>query len=429
MKMYGRLISTIILFSIFITLPASAEKLDGIAAVVDKYIILHSELDAQIQLYTLQNRATIDDPAVIDSLKHDFLDRMIEDKILLAVAEKDTAIRVSNQDVETALTAQIDRIKEQFPSEEAFLTQMRSEGLTLKELREQYRDEIRNQLMKEKLIQKELTRIRVSSGEVKQFYESYRDSLPQKPAAVRLSHILVSTTPGKNTLDSLKSYAELIRKKAAEGEDFGLLAKTYSSDPSASNGGDLGWFARGEMVPEFENAAYALQPGQISDVVETQFGFHIIKCEGRKGDKIKASHILIKSSPSEKDLNDKLALADSLFDLIQSGASFDELARSYTDDEISRDSSGQLGWFASADLLPEFVEAIANLEIGQVSGPVASQFGYHLIRLDERREAQTLDLKADYDSIAEMARREKTQKILQGWLKKQSERLYVDKRF
>jgi len=417
-----------IIFILAFSFAAIAETLDGIAAVVDKYIILNSEIDAQLQLYALQNKAPLTDSVLIDSLKNDFLDRMIEDKVLLVMAETDTTISVSNQDIETALTNQIERIKDQFPTEEAFLSQMRSEGLTLKELREQYRDEVRNQILKEKLIQKELARIRISSGEVRKFYDSYRDSLPQKPAAVRLAHILISTAPGQSTLDSLREYVGQIRKKALEGEDFALLAKTYSADPSAASGGSLDWFSRGEMVPEFETAAFNLQPGQISDIVQTQYGFHIIKCDGRRGDKIKASHILINLTPSEADMNSRLAYADSLYTVIQNGADFGQLAASLSDDEVSKDSSGQLGWFASDNLLPEFAEAISGLEVGQVSLPVLSQFGYHIIKLEERRQDEPLNFNDDYDSIAEIAKREKTQKIFQNLLKKESDKLYISKR-
>ena len=222
------------------------------------------------------------------------LDRMIEDKVLLVEAERDTSINVTNKDIEAALTSQIEKIKSQFASEDAFLAQLRAEGLTLKELRAQYRDEVRNQLLKEKFIQQKLEKVHISSGEVKEFYEANRDSLPEKPAGVRLAHILISTTPGQATQDSLFSMPNSSAARRLSGEDFAALAKSYSQDPSAGDGGDLGWFSKGAMVPEFEEAAFALQPGQISDVIQTQFGFHIIKCTGRKEDKIRVSHILIR---------------------------------------------------------------------------------------------------------------------------------------
>lgn len=407
---------------------AGGEVLDRVVAVVDNEIILLSELEGQIQLYALQNQLQIPDQATLDSLKREFLDRMIEDKVLLVEAERDTTISVSNKEVEEALESQIRAIKAQFPSEEAFLRQLRLEGLTLRGLKEQYRDEIKKQLLKDKLIQQKLARILVSSGEVKSFYESHRDSLPEKPAGVKLSHILIGTQPGQSTLDSLRSYAELIRGKALEGEDFILLARTYSDDPSGEKGGDLGWFSRGEMVPEFEKAAFALQPGEISEVVQSQFGFHIIRCTGRKGDRIKASHILVRTIPSKEDMATKRALADSIYQAIMAGADFSALAVKYSDDENSRDDGGNLGWYAADDLLPEFVTALRDLEIDQVSPPVASEFGYHIIRLDDKRPSRPIDLEEDYDTIEEMTRRAKAQAQLEQLLDRVSAGLYIDKR-
>jgi peptidyl-prolyl cis-trans isomerase SurA len=417
-----------LLIALIFSTPAFAEVVDRIVAVVDKQIILQSELETQVQLFAMQNKVDLNKAGVRDSLLSQMLDKMIQDKILLVQAERDTTISVTNKEVETALTSQIEKIKSQFASEDAFLQQLQAEGLTLKELRTQYRDEVRNQLFKEKFIQQTLEKVHISSGEVKEFYEANRDSLPEKPAGVRLAHILIGAAPSQATRDSIFQYAQLIHTKAVGGEDFAALAKTYSQDPSSGDGGDLGWFSKGTMVPEFENAAFALQPGQISDVVQTQFGFHIIKCTGKKEDKIKVSHILIRLLPSDEDLQKKLALADSLYDQIQKGADFATLAKQYSDDENTRDAGGELGWYAANDLMPGFKEALQNIELGQVSKPVNSDFGYHIIKLEERREATAIDPKEDYDTLAEMARREKTQKQLEEYIAKVSAGMYIDKR-
>jgi peptidyl-prolyl cis-trans isomerase SurA len=414
--------------AILVSVPAFAEVIDRIVAVVDKQIILKSELDAQLQLYAMQNKLDLSRPGFRDTLQNQMLDRMIEDKVLLVEAERDTLISVTNKEVETALSSQIEKIKAQFASESAFLEQLRAEGLTLKELRTQYRDEVRNQLLKEKFIQMKLEKVHISSGEVKEFYEANRDSLPEKPAGVRLAHILISATPSQASRDSLYRYAELIHQKALAGDDFAVLAKNYSQDPSSGDGGDLGWFGRGTMVPEFEDAAFALQPGQISDVIQTQFGFHIIKCTGKKEDKIKVSQILVRLQASDEDLRIKLSLADSLYGLLQNGADFGELAKKYSDDESTRDAGGELGWYAADDLMPGFKEALEGLEVGQISKPVNSDYGYHVIKLEEHRASTPVDPKEDYDTLAEMARREKTQKQLEEYIAKVSSGMYIDKR-
>jgi peptidyl-prolyl cis-trans isomerase SurA len=405
-----------------------AETLDRVVAIVDDQTILLSELDAQIQIFAIQNKIAVRDTATLDSMRQEFLDKMIEDKVLLVQAERDTTIKVTNTEVGEALTQQINMIKSQFPSEEAFLTQLRTEGLTLRELRDQYHDEIKNQLLKDKLIQNRLAMVKVSSGEVKRFYEANRDSLPDKPAGVRLAHILIGVAPGESTRDSLYRFASLIRDKAESGEDFEILARSYSADPSSEKGGDLGWFSRGEMVPEFEKAAFALQPGQISEVVETIFGFHIIKVTGKQEDRVKASHILISLSPGDKDREAKLQLADSLYQELIDGAEFDTVAARYSDDENSADNGGELGWYASNDLLPGFITAIEDLDIGEISRPVDSEFGYHILKVEEKKAASPVDLEEDFKTLEEMTRRDKTHKQLQEWLDKISSDIYIEKR-
>jgi peptidyl-prolyl cis-trans isomerase SurA len=421
-------INKAVLLALLLAVPAAAEMLDRVVAVVDKQIILESELNAQVQIYAMQSKIDLSQAGVRDTLRNALLDRMIEDKVLLVEAERDTLVSVTNKEVETALTNQVDRIKSQFPSEEAFQAQLRAEGLTMKELRSQYKDEVRNQLLKEKFIQNKLEQVKVSTGEVKRFYEENRDSLPMKPAGVKLAHILIGTKASQSTRDSLYRIAELIRDKAKAGEDFSLLAKTYSQDPNAVDGGDLGWFAKGTMLTEFEDAAFALQPGQISDVVETQYGFHVIKCTGRKEDKIKASHILIPLTASDIDLRAKLALADSLVAAVKGGANFAELASKYSSDETSVQDGGELGWYGADDLLPGFKEALQGMEVGQVSYPISSDFGYHIVLLEDKRESVPIDPTEDFDTLMEMAKRDKTQKQLSEWISRISESIYIDKR-
>jgi peptidyl-prolyl cis-trans isomerase SurA len=402
------------------------EFLDGIAAVVDTRIILVSEVQSQLKLAVMGTGIDLSDSTLADSLSREILQQMIDEKLLLIEAEKDTAIKVTNHDVEEALTNHISRIKEQFPSEEAFLAQLSAEGLTYKELRSRYRDEVRNQLYKEMFLQRQLSRVIISSGEVKEFYNTYIDSLPQRPAGVHLAHILISTMLGQVTRDSLRGYAQLLYDKARYGEDFQLLAEAYSDDPGAKNGGDLGWFGRGEMVPEFEKVAFSLQPGQISDIVETQFGFHIIKVTDRKGNKVRASHILVSFKASSDDIKQAELLADSVYNLLLEGSDFGELTAKYSDDENSAENQGDIGWFASDELFQEFRQVLVDIQPGEFSQPVLSRYGYHILKVLEKKESRPLDFADDYDDIEEIAKRYKTQKELKEWLEQTKEKYFIE---
>jgi len=418
----------IAIFILLLAVFAGAEILDRVVAVVDKEIILFSELEGQLQLLAVQGAVTITSEAHRDSLREEILDKMIEDKVRLVQARRDTTIEVTKKEVEEALSKQIAGIKSQFPNEQAFQEQLRVEGLTLRELRGQYHDEVEKQILKEKLLQSRLAQVKVSSGEVRQFYEDNIDSLPEKPAGVKLAHILIGIDPGKETRDSLYNYASLIRDKALQGEDFAVLAKNFSDDPTSADGGELGWFGRNEMVPEFEEAAFALQPGEITEIVETQFGYHIIKGLGRREDKVRASHILISLKPTERDILAKSELADSVYTMIENGADFGELTGEYSDDESSKENDGMLGWYAANDLIPEFIDIIGDIEIGGISAPVKSDFGFHILKLEDKRPASPIDLEEDFKTMEEMARRDKTQKQIELWIKKVSSQIFIDKR-
>jgi peptidyl-prolyl cis-trans isomerase SurA len=402
------------------------QLLDGIAATVDDRIILVSEVESQLELLAMESNIDLSNKAVSDSLKRQILKQMIDDKLILIEAEKDTTISVTSKEIEDALNQHIERIKSQFPSEQVFLTQLSAEGLTLRELRTRYRDEVKNQLYKERYLNKRLGKISISSGEVKEFYSDFADSLPKRPAGVHLAHILITSSPSQATKDSLYAFAEVILGKVKAGEDFALLAKNYSDDATGANGGDLGWFNKGDMVPAFEAAAFALEPGQVSDIVETQYGYHIIKVTEKKGNRVRASHILFMFQPTEEDIQKSKVLADSVYQALEQGASFDTLAAEYSDDQSTAPEGGDLGWYASDELSSEFKDAIAGLEPGQFSEPALSRYGYHILKLIDKKSSRPLDFKEDYADIEAIAKRYKAQVDLENWLNEIREKYYIE---
>jgi len=237
---------------------------------------------------------------------------------------------------------------------------------------------------------------------------------------------LISTKPGQATRDSLLAYTQLLLDKVKSGEDFSLLASSYSDDYSSENGGDLGWFSRGDMVPEFEDAVFNLTPGQVSDIVETQFGFHIIKCTDKKGDRRRASHILMKFTPSDDDLRQSEQLADSVYNLIKAGEDFNRLARQFSDDETTAKTNGDLGWYSAEDLFNEFKQVVAEHQSGEYIKPVASQYGYHILNIIEKKSSRLLDFEQDYNDLEEIAKRFKAQQQLKEWIVQVREKYYIE---
>jgi peptidyl-prolyl cis-trans isomerase SurA len=413
--------------------PASAaerELVDKIAAVVGDQIILVSEVDFQMQMFMMQQKDQNLTPAAADSLRKLLLNQMIADKLMLVEAQKDTSIHATDEQVEAALQDKIEELRSRFPSEKEFEAQMRLEGLNLRELKAKFRREVKNQLIRDRYVSQFLSKVNVTTAEVRDFYDRYKDSLPSQPAAIKLAHILIPIEPSGATLDTALEKAKKVKKLLDEGGDFTTLAQLYSEDKgTASNGGDLGFFERGTFLKEFEDKAFSMKPGEISEPFKTNLGYHIIKIEDKLPDRIHARHILFITNPSQADEERALHLADSLRQLLVDGkADFTELVKEYSADEETKKEGGVLDWFAVDRLSPEFKTALQGLKVGDYSLPTKSEYGYHILQILERQDARAMNLQDDWDRLKDFARREKSDQVLQDWVEKAKQKIYVDVR-
>jgi len=428
--MKTRIISFLVIFC-FLFLPSiifAQESLDQIVAIVGKDIILESELKTQLEFYLTQTGKKVENPEELNILRKTLLDQMINDRLLLAKAEKDTLLKINEKEIEQTLEDQLSKIKSQFPSEEAFQKELKTEGLTETELKRNYREQIKEQILRDKLISSKLSKANISLREVKEFYQSYKDSLPEQPESAKLSQILLKIEPSQKTLDSLKDFASTILVKAKAGEDFSELAKRYSEDLSAKQGGDLGFLKKGEILPEFEMRAFSLKPGEISDLVQTSLGYHIIKLEEKKEEEVHVRHILIKITPSQVDSAKILSLADTLYQKLKSGADFVLLVKDYSQDDESKKKGGEIGWFPLAQLPEELKEKIAQTEIGQITSTVLTEEGVHILKILDKKEKRSLSLEDDYDTIKEMAKRKKGNDEILKWIEELKSKTYVEVR-
>jgi peptidyl-prolyl cis-trans isomerase SurA len=283
--------------------------------------------------------------------------------------------------------------------------------------------------MKQKMLGSLVQGIVVSNREVEAFYETYKDSLPVQPERVHISHILIRPKVGGEDQDALLDKANKILAEAQAGADFAQLARTHSQDPgSAQRGGDLGYFGLGTMLPEFERVAFALQPGAISDIVRTRLGYHIIRMEDRKGDRIHARHILLIANVTKKDEQKALETTTELWEKVRSGADFAELAHTFSDDATTASEGGDLGWIPVERLPSDFKPVTDQLEPGQVSEPIHSSSGYHLIRLNEREKGGAITLQSDRTLLENLARQEKLKEVFDQMIEKERARIYVDVR-
>ncbi|UCD94973.1 MAG: peptidylprolyl isomerase [Candidatus Zixiibacteriota bacterium] len=406
---------------------AEQEPIESIVAVVGREPIMASELAAQIQLVAIQQGLRPETQEDIEKLKEDVLEQMISERLFLIEARKDTSIKVLPEEVEQAQNDHIARISSQFESEEAFLTQLGREGLTLRSFKKRLKPDIENQLLKQRLISKKLSKISISKKEVLEFYELYKDSIPPQPEAVRLAHILITFQPSQATENSVLEAAEKVRQNAAAGADFATLAATYSAGPTAMTGGDLGFISADDVVPEFGRVAFNLSPGDISGPVRTQYGYHIIKCVEVSGKRARFLHILFEVNPTSQDSALSYQLIDSLNREIENGADFKELAKVYSADNDSRKQGGELGWFAIENLPPSFIDALDSMvNIDDIYSPVLSEFGLHILKKLDWQEGRVLTPENDFDQVREMARQSKTGEFVDKWLKEIREKTYVE---
>jgi peptidyl-prolyl cis-trans isomerase SurA len=403
-----------------------AEVLEEPIAIVGDRIILRSEWEAQTSLYAMQAKRDLSDPATRDTIGQMMLDQLINDQLILIVAEKDTTLKIPPSAIDAALEDHIADMRRRFSTEDEFRAALVREGLSERDLRVRFRRDVENQLLKQRLIQKKLSEVNVSNGEVREFYNKFRDSLPEQPAAIKLAHVLMSVEVTAATTEQARTRITQVLSEIQGGLDFAEAAKKYSEDPTAPTGGDLGWVAKGDLVGPFEDAAFQLTTGQVSGVVRTDIGLHLIQCLEKGKDRVRVRHIFFSLSPTAADTSAVVMRADSVAIAARDSADFCGLAQSYSKDEESRKNCGELGWYPIDEMFPEFKAALENSVAGDIVGPVKTQFGWHVLRVLERRSRKTLDINEDWDRIKDIARQDKTNLAVTEWLAEIRKDTYVE---
>ena len=410
---------------------AAEEVVDRILAVVERDVVLQSEVDEYIALQMIQAGRSIQSLSAPerDQLRCQILQAMVDDRILVAKARADSVV-VTLQQVEDALRQQLDNIKSQFASEEAYREQLAKEGTTERDLRAKLRLQMERYLLREKLTQTYGQKITVTFNEMERFYNQYRDSLPVVPASVTIAHITRVTKPGDSALVAARRVLDAARERLAAGEDFASVARALSQDPgSAQFGGDLGFFGRGQMVPEFETAAFSLDSGQVSGPVLTEYGLHLIQNLGFRGEQVHARHILARAVFTPADRQSTLDTLQSVYRRLQAGQDFGELARVYSMDQSVRQTGGRIGPVDPSALPPAFGRVLATLSVGETSQPFESDPGtFHIVRLLERTREHAINMSDDRRQIEEMVRQRKLQTRINEILEQERGRMYVDVR-
>lgn len=414
----------IFIFSILTILNAQ-QTLDKIVAVVGNEIILQSELNLQAAYVAAQRNIDPDS----EKLKQTILERMIEEKLLYAQAELDT-IQVSDQDVEMQLENQLNFFISQYGSQDRL---EQAYGMGIDKIKRELRDEVRKSLMSQMVQQKEFGKIEVTRREVREFFETNKDSLGTIPERFELKHIFINPQKSDRLKIRAKEFANTLLDSIKNGADFAKLARENSDDPgSAKQGGDLGFVKRGVFFPEFEAAAFQLEEGELSDVIETPVGFHIIQMLERRGESIKTRHILVKvKSDDEADFAAIELLNEIRDSLVNGHKSFEYFARKYSDDDETAKNGGNLGTFEVSQLDDKLKERVYELSVGEISYPKRldldnRSYGYHIIKLVNRTPEHRPVLDEDFDEIKRLAIYNKRQKLYSKWIEELKEKIYWD---
>jgi peptidyl-prolyl cis-trans isomerase SurA len=419
------ILSVIFSICIYVQLIQSQNEGDRIIAIVGNHIILQSELNFQIYNYVSQTG----NQQITEELVQQIFQKMLVDKIILAKSEQDSII-VTQDEIKKQTDARIKELIDQFGSEKNIEN---TYGITIGKIRDILAEQIETSLKVNRLKQKKFGYgISVTNSEVIKFYNDYRDSIPPVPETFELYQIVRIPKISEEAKYIARKKAEQILDSLKSGADFSELARRNSDDSlSALQGGNLGRSKRGTFVKEFEDAAFLLQPGEVSGIVETEFGYHLIKLIDKSGDFITTQHILVKFPRLEvSDFAEINLLKDIRKRVIDGEVSFKEMAALYSQDPISAKDSGYIGKIPINQMDSTEITALKDLTKGDISEPVlvgdSRSYGYHIYFIKDRIPEHKATLESDYPLIEQYALRYKEQKLLAEWIEEIKKTIYVE---
>jgi len=420
------LAGALLLGLVLATAAFAAEPADSIVAAVGDELILSSELSQSVTFLRLsQPDTTVSDSALEEMV----LGRLIDDLVLEEQARRES-VEVEPAEVAAEVDANIAAVKERFEDVDHFKEALAAEGYNERALRRRYEDESRRKLLARKLMEKEgLTQIYTSPAEAERFYNENRDSIARVPGRVTLAHILFAFGPGPAADSTGQRRMTEVMDVLARGGDFATVAGSFSDDQkTAARGGDRGWVEFADLPPELVMVLSQLKPGQISPPFPTREGYLTLKLEEMAQGRVRFRQLLIRVPVTGSDTARTRALAAVVRQKALAGVPFDSLARQYSQDPVTADSGGWLGEFLVAGLAPPFDKVVAVMDSGEVSQPVLSEHGYHLIRVVAKQPERTLTYLEMQDNIRNYLYQRKLSQRLADYLDRIRGKVFV-KRF
>ncbi|HUU30462.1 MAG TPA: peptidylprolyl isomerase [archaeon] len=403
---------------------------DDIAAVVGDEIILSSEIKWMVLQTAQETGLSTSDTTGLRKLSDEVLDVEIGKKILLHHA-KQAKIEVTDEEVARMVENNINELRRRYPSEDAFLRDVAAAGQTLSGLRDSYREQAREELMRQGYLREhshEFPRVKVTEEEAREFFET--QSIGNSPEQIKYQYLVISPRPGKDVLDQAETRIDSILKMYNNGADFGYLAEKYSDGPTAPKGGDLGFFSKGDMVKEFEDAAFDMKVGEVRKV-KTKYGWHLIRVESRRQKEVRARNILAATEIKDADWERAYQLTDSLRQRVLTGDKFFKLAKEFSEET---DNLSESPAFTILESLPQNVRQALRGKLTPVPGKPSriseivelKPTGYLLVLELERKEAAPFKFG---DVSAQIMERLAQKKSIEAFVDKLRKKTYIDIRF
>lgn len=369
-------------------------SVDRVVAVVgDSAVLLSQLLNREREMIASGAPVPPEGSAERDDFMRELLDELVDNQVILQAAARDTLLEVDDDRVEESLQQRMSGMESNLGGREQLEQALREAGLSMQSFREMQRDMIGQRMLVQLYVQRYGGdgAVEVSDEEVREYFEAQEDALQERPATVAFKQVVLTVVPSDSAVDAALDLAESVRERAVAGEDFGELAREHSQDPgSAQAGGDLGWFRRGNFAEEFEEAAFALPEGEVSDVIETIFGYHVIKVEKVRFAERQARHVLIRPRTGPADVTATRDLASELAARAAAGDDFQAIVDENHDALLPDSATVPRSQIAQL-LPPAYLSALSGRSAGDVVGPL--QFSYRdeehfaVLKILETREA------------------------------------------
>ena len=429
-QMRSKFLAISILLGCFTATSQDGIVIDKIAAKVDNYIILKSDVEkAYLDFLSRgQYRGA--------NAKCQLLQQLVVNKMMVAQAEIDSVI-VGEDEVNRNLDRRMAVMVQQFGGESEI---EKAYSKSIDQIRSEVFDNIKEQLTIQQMESELTSAMKISPQEVRKFFRDIpKDSIPFFSTEVSVSQIVSNPKPGETQKNLVRDQMLDIRSKILQGADFGAMARKFSQDPgSASLGGQLPFFSRGELAPEYEATAMSMKPGELSMPVESQFGFHLIELQEKRGNTFKSRHILITPTASLADMNTSQTYLDSLRDVILlDSISFEAAAKEYSDDQFTssnggffQDESGALKVSVN-ELDPNIFFTLDTMKVGNITKPLRFQqqdgsYAYRILYYKDRVAPHQANLDEDYQKIAEAALAKKKNLRISEWFDEARNNVYIE---